>query len=199
MDETFTTRSGGALRGSPRKMRPDYKARLSQTRAALFPDMTAAPEARCRPAAQIQALAEQAEARRTAFQGVVAAALRALDEAAFYERRAAEAVLSLAQRQKLQHLLDEADATRHALGQLLTPGGAAMLDLPEALPQQTESSWGLALSEALPILAEGASAMRGLAASQPTGSATRTLSDVVARLLHRHHRALAAEAERWRG
>ena len=74
-----------------------------------------------------------------------------------------------------------------------------MLAVPAAAPGATPSSWWFASDEALPVLKEGASALRSLAASQPPGSPTRTLSEVVARLLRRHYHALAAEAQQAAG
>jgi len=112
MDETGTPLGRGAFRRFRRKARPDYKRRLaSKTPARDVGEPDAASTGVLFPSVeQVRRLAERDEVARTAFQSVAVAALQALDLACHHERRAAETVISLAQRQKLQHLIDELEA-----------------------------------------------------------------------------------------
>lgn len=159
------------------------------------------PRAAFLPADQIRLLAAWADVERTAFQSVSVAVLQTLNRACYHERRAAETILSLAQHQKLQHLIDELEATRQTLDAMLSPHGALMLSRNTASPsgEALESSWWFALCEALHALGEGVARMRVLTAAQPRSSAAWVLSDTVGRLLKRHYNALFAEAEHWLG
>ena len=126
-------------------------------------------------------------------------ALQTLDRMCYVERRAAGATISLAQRQKLQHMLAELEATCHALYQMLSPHSATMLSRTQPADDALEPSWWFALCEALHALEKGAAGLHVLAAGQPRNSATRTVGTLVAKLLEHHYHALFAEAEQWLG
>ena len=204
MDETGTPLGRGAFRRFRRKSRPNYRQRLaSKTTPAcdVRESGASSPDVLFESVEQVRLLAARAEVERTAFQSVAVAALRALDRACHHERRAAETVISLAQRQKLQHLIDEVEAARAALGEMLSPHGASMRrrNTPAPTDRPPESLWWFALCEALHALGEGVSAMQSLAAGQSPGSAARALSGIVGRLLEQHYHALFADAEHWLG
>ncbi len=204
MDETGTPLGRGAFRRFRRRARPDYKQRLASKTPPAQDHLAlgaSTPRAPFPPVEQVRLLAEQAEVERTAFQSVAVAALQTLDRACYHERRAAETIISLAQRQKLQHLIDELEATSQALGLMLSPHGTVMFSLntPALSGEALESSWWFALCEVLHTLGEGASGMRSIAAGQPRSSAAHALSGIVACLLEQHYHALFAEAEHWLG
>ena len=200
MDERATPLSQGAFRLSRRGARPDYKQRLARTAASSrSPDDETKTAASVAWGEHVRQLTGQAEVERAAFQSVAVAALQTLDRVRHYQRRAAEAALSLAQREKLQHMLDGLEAMAQSVRQLLTPHSVGMLGRGVQTEETSESSWWFALCEALHAVEEGASWIQSVAAGQPQGSATHTLSRSIAQLLHHHHHVLLAEAENWMG
>ena len=159
-------------------------------------------------AEHLLAVADETARQRTAFQSLALTALQTLDRMCYVERRAAEAAISLAQRQKLQHdaqlgrwihELAELEATRHALYQMLSPHSATMLGRTQSAGNAVEPSWWFALCEALHALEQGAAGLHALTAGQPRSSATRTVGTLMAKLLEHHYHALFAEAEQWLG
>lgn len=148
----------------------------------------------------LRALAERAKNGGAVFQSVVVAALQILDRALFYEQRAAEAALSLGQREKLQSMIA---TTREALVTLkgtLSAQGAKVMDLCAEQRREEpveDQSWWFALTDALEILAEGAERMNSLTTAQPEGSPAHELSEFIARLLQAHYHKLHLEAEQW--
>jgi len=198
MDETATPLGRGAFHLPRRGARPDYKQKLAHPPAFSHPpDDDTTTDASMLWVEQLEQLAGQAEVERAAFQSVAVAVLQMLDRVRYRQRRVAEAALSLAQRQKLQHMLDGIDATAGAIGQLLNPTSIGMLGKGVLTEAASEPSWWFALCEALHVLEEGAAWIESIAAGQPQGSATRALSRILARLLHQHFQALLAEAEHW--
>jgi len=176
-----------------RKPRPDYRKKLTDS---------APPPA---PVAGVDTFfpmfpgVEPLAIGRTAFQSVAVAALQAMDRVHRCEGRAAEAAISLGQRDKLRHLIGEMEATRRMLRGMLSPQGAAMLErnASASVKETPEPSWWFALCEALHVLEEGASGIQSIAAAQSREHAGHTLSDFVASLLQRHYQALFVEAEQW--
>ncbi len=198
MDETATPLGRGAFRLSRRGARPDYKQKLAHPPAFFHPpDDDTTTDASIFWVEQVEQLAGQAEVERAAFQSVAVAALQMLDRVRYRQRRVAEAALSLAQRQKLQHMLDGIDATAGAIGPLLNPTSIGMLGKGVSTEAASEPSWWFALCEALHVLEEGAAWIESIVAGQPRGGATRALSRILARLLHQYFHALLAEAEHW--
>ena len=198
MDEMATPLGRGAFRLSRRGVRPDYKQKLAHPpTVSQPPDDETKTDASARWVEQIARLAGRDEVERAAFQSVAVAALQMLDRVRYRQSRVAEAALSLAQRQKLQHLLDGIDAAAGAVRPLLNPSSVAMLGQGVPAEADAESSWWFALCEALHVLEESATCIHAIAAGQPSGSATRALGEILAQLLHQHFHALFAEAEQW--
>ncbi len=203
MDANDTGFSLDAFRLSRRGHTTNYKRKLAQKRTLRrLPTEAPGADVASPLAEQVRALADDAGVDGAAFQCVAVAALQTLDRAGRRERRAAEAALSLAQRQMLDAMVEEVDEAAAALRQTLNAQGARLLDrdAPTRRPDETpEHSWWFALSEAVEVLEEGAAWIRSIAAGQPQDGPTHRLSRLVARLLHRHHDALFAEAEQWLG
>ena len=129
MDQTDTPLGRGAFRRFRRKIRPDYKQRLASKTTSAQDEHAPGASTPFPPVEQMRLLAERADVERTAFQSVAVAALQTLCRACYHERRAAETIISLAQRQKLHHLIDELEATSQALSRMLSPHGAVMFSL----------------------------------------------------------------------
>ncbi len=118
------------------------------------------------------------------------------------EKAAAVAALSLAQREKLLEMVHSLEQTLAALRMSLNTQGSKMLvacTRPRVKAAQEERSWWFALTETIEILEDGIDAVSGIVSCQPKGGPSRVLSGVLARLLHRHHNELLAEAEQWIG
>ena len=163
MDETATPLGRGAFRRLRRGARPDYKQKLARTPAFfLLPDDEA--KASVRWAEQVQQLAGQAEVDGAAFQSVAVAALQMLDRVRYRQGRVAEAALSLAQRQKLQHMLEGIDATAGAVRRMLHPSSVGMLGQGMPAEAASEPSWWFALCEALHVLEESVAWIHSIAA-----------------------------------
>lgn len=148
----------------------------------------------------LRALVERTQNGGAVFQSVVVAALQILDRALFYEQKAAEAALSLGQREKLQAMIATTGEALTVLKGTLSTQGAKVMDLcaeqRREEPRQ-DASWWFALTDAIEILAEGAERMNSLTSAQPDGSPAHELSEFVARLLHGHYHELHLEAEQW--
>lgn len=146
-------------------------------------------------------LVERAQNGGAVFQSVVVAALQILDRALWCEERAAEAALSLGQREKLEAMMATTENVLTTLKATLSTQGAKVMDLcaeqRREEPAAEEQSWWFVLTDALEILAEGADRMRSLTTAQPEGSPAHDLSAFVEDLLRTHHRELHLEADQW--
>lgn len=154
------------------------------------------------PQPDLEALTELvddlAEEGGTAFQSVAVAAVQILERALCYEREAANAALSLGQREKLQSMIDTAQDASSLLRETLSANGDKVMHLcVEAKPPAPSDGWWFALTDALEVLEEGAGRMASLTTAQPKGSRARALSQITAQLLRSHHDALLLEAEQW--
>lgn len=161
------------------------------------------------PAQQIQLLTSRlpSEDGGTAFQSVVVAIAQALDDALQLEYEAAEAAISLAQRDKLQGMVSELQETAVALQGALNEKGHQLLRCTAGSKSlsaegfepgsNSESAWWFALSEAIQGLKDNADRMSSLVNGQVKGSDMRDLAAIVVRLLQRHRNVLLIEAERW--
>jgi hypothetical protein len=149
----------------------------------------------------LRSLVDRAQNGGAVFQSVVVAALQILDRALYYEERAAEAALSLGQREKLQTMIATNKSVLTTLKGTLSAQGAKVMDLCAEQrrdePEVEDQSWWFVLTDALEILAEGAERMNSLTTAQPEGSPAHDLSEYVARLLRAHHHELHLEAEQW--
>ncbi len=195
MDEIGTTRPD-LFRPSSRAHKPDYKQKLERGPVSRRDEVLAAdvPEA----VEAVHALAAVPGTDSVAFQCVAVAVLQTLARVRRCEVEAAEAALSLAQRQNLDEMTEAVDATADALRYMLTAQGARMLDRkPRVRGGTPEHSWWFALSEALQVIEEGMAWIQSVAAGQPAGSPTHALAQALARLLQPHHDALLHEAEQW--
>jgi len=146
-------------------------------------------------------LVERAQNGGAVFQSVAVAALQILDRALCHEERAAEAALSLGQREKLQSMITTTEHVLSTLKGTLSTQGAKVMDLcaeqRREEPASDDPSWWFVLTDALEILAEGAERMNSLTTAQPEGSPAHDLSAFVAQLLRAHHHELHLEAEQW--
>lgn len=148
----------------------------------------------------LRALVSEVEDNSPAFQSVAVAAVQILERALCYEREAAEAALSLGQREKMKTMVDTAEEATHTLRNTLSAQGAKVMHLcseKDAAPTGTGQPWWFALTDALEVLEEGTGRMACLTTAQPEGSPARTLSQRITQLLRSHHDALLLEAEQW--
>lgn len=149
----------------------------------------------------LRTLVDRAQNSGAVFQSVVVAALQILDRALCYEERAAEAALSLGQREKLQSMIATTKSVLSTLKGTLSTQGAKVMDLcaeqRREEPAVEDPSWWFVLTDALEILAEGAERMNSLTTAQPEGSPAYNLSAFVSQLLRTHHHELHLEAEQW--
>jgi hypothetical protein len=161
------------------------------------------------PAARIELLTTRLSEGdgSTAFQSVVVAIAQALDDALRLEYTAAEAAISLAQREKLHTMVKELQEVAVALQGALNEKGFQLLRSTDGSPSlssegfepgsNTESAWWFALSEAIQGLKDNADRVSSLVTGQVKGGAMRDLAAIVVRLLQRHRNDLLIEAERW--
>lgn len=195
-DASNTRRFGTVKRGYP-----DYKHKLAVT----SPGVTGAPaeaevlELPVEFTEQIRALAQHGDVESVAFQSVAVSVLTALARVRRWERQGAAAAISLAQREKLEHMVRVVEAAEDALRSTLSTRGAMMQELREGrgVEESDERSWWFALTETLQALEENIEWVSSLVAGQPKGSATRGLISIIVRLLRRHYHELLAEAEQW--
>lgn len=158
--------------------------------------------------ASVRFLAERSVRRglTSAFQGLLAALVEAVAEAAVAVRAAEAAAISLAQQRHVATVADGLDAVGEALHAGLTEQGLALLpaapgavDALRALvnpspgwlprrrprPEPVALSWGEAMVAAGDALAQAAEYAATLAAAQPAESSARLLGEgLAARLLH---------------
>jgi len=137
-----------------------------------------------------------------AYQAVALAGARIVYRVLQRERQAAEATISLAQRQKLQHMVESLEQTYAAVCSSLS---APCVKVEKAMANAErrerlgETNWWFALTEAIEALDSGIEAIVALVSAQPKGVASRLLAAVVVGLLHRHRSELLKEAEQWIG
>jgi hypothetical protein len=132
------------------------------------------------------------------FQSVAVAAVQILERAASCECTAAQAALSLGQREKLSAMAEAAREAVRILRGTLSTQGARVMDLCAETPAPDDDpDWERVLARTRTTLARGAEQMASLTAAQPCESPARALSRATARLLHAHHDALVQEARQW--
>lgn len=165
---------------------------------------------------EVRDLAARAAQRGSmiAFQSTLASATQAVARALRCEEAAAEAALSLAQRDALAGMTDELRTVAGALQALLDEQGRCLMppcadekkgmfrrirrDRSTERPAE-RPSWWFSLTEAIETLEEGADRMAALAGGQPAAIPSRVLSESTAALLRGHHDRLMDEARRWMG
>lgn len=143
----------------------------------------------------------------TAFQSVVVAIAQAIDDALRLEYAAAEAAISLAQREKLEAMVKELQQAAVSLQGALNEKGHQLLRSTSGSPSlssegfepgsNSESAWWFALSEAIQGLKENANRVSSLVTGQVKGGAMRDLAAIAVRMMQRHRNDLLIEAERW--
>lgn len=190
--------------GRQTKIDPDRK-RLKE-KSFLLVDAAADPAEVPDPDLQaLRTLVEDVDRKGATYQSVAVAALQILERALCYEREAAEAALSLGQREKLKSMVATADQAVSVLRDTLSAQGHKVMHLcteqsPPA-PDRNQSSsnepWWFVLTDALEVLEEGTDRMSTLTTGQPSGSPARKLSQTIAQLLQSHHDALLLEADDW--
>ncbi|HEX8386073.1 MAG TPA: hypothetical protein VF576_07815 [Rubricoccaceae bacterium] len=167
----------------------------------------------------VRSLAERSVRRglTSAFQGLLAALIEAVAEAAVPVRTAEAAAISLAQQTHVAAVADGLDSVGEALREGLTEQGLALLPAPpgpvEAIralvnpspgwlprlrprPEPVVLSWGEAMVAAGDALAQAADYAATLAAAQPDGSSARLLGEGLAARLERDRDTLVDEAAR---
>ncbi len=154
------------------------------------------------PASRIEALQTLLRAQETygaAFQSVAVAALQILERALCFEQKAANAALSLGQREKLQSMIDTVQEATVTLRKALSTNKSSVMHLCDEAETDTgdDKPWWFALNDALGVLEEGTHQMSSLIAAQPNGSSSRQLSEHITHLLRSHHDALLLEADQW--
>lgn len=196
-------RAGTTSSSSDSRRTASYRERLAR-KPLLVEEMEGAENGEVVTSPDIEALqavVDRLGQEGTAFQSVVVAAVQILERALCYEREAAEAALSLGQREKLDGMVDTAEeATALLRSTLNAQGGAKVMDLCSQgdAPTPTDNQpWWFALTDALEVLEEGTSRMSSLTTAQPKGSMARELSQVIVQLLRQHHDALLIEADEW--
>lgn len=168
-----------------------------ESREVEQPDVPSLPHAE-----RIAALARHRDAGSVVYQSLAVAAIQVLERVLDRERRVAEATISLAQREKLRGMIGGLESAITALRAGLNTQGTQMLALSSpSRPVKTdnEKSWWFSVTEAMQALEDGADWISSIVNGQPRGSAARTLSSIIARLLHRHYKELLDEADQWMG
>lgn len=190
--------------GQPSKSDPDRK-RLKE-KSFLLVDAADDPAEVPDPDLQaLRTLVEDVDRKGATYQSVAVAALQILERALCYEREAAEAALSLGQREKLKSMVATADQAVSVLRDTLSAQGHKVMHLcteqSPPVPDRNQSSsnepWWFVLTDALEVLEEGTDRMSTLTTGQPSGSPARKLSQTIAQLLQSHHDALLLEADDW--
>ena len=185
----------------PRPMLRDLEPGTSVLEMPSTPERKAAdlPDVRLPDTERIRALARHSQAESIVFQSVAVGALQLLDRVLKSEQQLAEAAISLAQRNKMDQMIQSLEATAAALQEALSRQGKQMLNLagkPEG-DGSRENSWWFSLTDTMHTLEEGTEWIATVVARQPKGSAARLLSSIIARLLHNHYNKLLTEAGQW--
>lgn len=202
-NEARDQRSGSAS-VEARESATDRK-RLEEKSFLLVEDEDGAPEVPNPDIEALRALIDRVDRQGATYQSVTVAAVQILERALRYEREAAEAALSLGQREKLKAMVTTADQAVSVLRETLSAQGHKVMHLcakqsPPEPDRETSASgqpWWFVLADALEVLEEGTEQMTSLTTGQPAGSPARKLSEVIAQLLRSHHDALLLEAEEW--
>jgi hypothetical protein len=175
----------------------DYKARLWSTPVndARCTDLD---EVRSCPYADRVRIVIGNMKNGVAFQSLAVASLQTLQKVLACEKQAGKAAISLAQGQKLDRLIEEAEITAEAIVKALDSQGAHMLHLSNVeAADGGEKSWWFALTETIQAIEDGTERLLSLASGQPKGGPGRQLSSVVVRLLREQHHQLLSEADAW--
>lgn len=160
------------------------------------------PGAELPSAERVRALARHVQAESVAYQSVSVVGLQILERVLKYERAAAEAAISLAQRDKLAGMISALEQTSEALRSSMSSKASKMMYActhPLAGLRSRERSWWYALTESIHALESGIDAASKIVSGQPKGGAARLLMSVITRQLRSHHNALLHEAEEWIG
>lgn len=198
-DDTRNMRSSQAVTRSRSDVSPQDK--LSDVSSLLDTDTDAEPsDVVASDLEALRALVRDMPKCGTVFQSVAVAAVQILDRALCFEREAAEAALSLGQRERMQQMVSTAEEAAQILRDTLHRQGAKVMHLcGESTPPgpQNGQKWWFALNDALGVLDEGTGRMASLTTAQPEGSPAHELSSLIAQLLRAHHDALLVEADEW--
>lgn len=147
---------------------------------------------------RLRELLESSQRDGVVFQSVLVACLKTIERVRSSEEHVSKASISLAQQEKLDHLLAEIVIIDQALREALTTQGQRMLDMSEPSAHDgAESRWWYALAEAIEELEKGTERMASLVGNQPRGTEVRRVAGTIVRLLHKHHAQLVMEAEEW--
>jgi hypothetical protein len=140
------------------------------------------------------------QASGVAFQSVLVSAIQVLEDVLSYQRHIARSAISLAQRDKITEMIHSLEDTNRSLSAGLNEQGRRMLSMrpPVAPVIRGEDAWWYLLAETAEAAENGAALLAQIVSGQPRGGPARTLSSVVARILHRQHQDLIQEADTWR-
>lgn len=198
MTQPNTRDAQAARRPTPAKSPSGQREQLTSKPLLADTDANESPA----PASRIEALQTLLSAQETygaAFQSVAVAAVQILERALCFEQKAANAALSLGQREKLQSMIDTVQEATVTLRKALSTNKSSVIHLCDEAETDTgdDKPWWFALNDALGVLEEGTHRMSSLIAAQPDGSSSRKLSEHVTHLLQSHHDALLLEADQW--
>ncbi|PEN13568.1 hypothetical protein CRI94_09665 [Longibacter salinarum] len=198
MTNNDTRDAQAARRPAPARQPAGYRERLKSKPFLVDSDADEAPSTSRRIEA-IQALLRSQDTYGAAFQSVAVAAVQILERALCFERKAADAALSLGQREKLNAMIDTAQEAVASLRSALSTGKSNVMHLCSEADDTGagDKPWWFALNDALGVLEEGTHRMASLISAQPDGSSSRELSEHVTELLQSHHDALLLEADQW--
>lgn len=195
MTQRDTQRAHASRRPEPARQPAGYRERL-KSKPFLATETT---EKSLSPVEALNELLKQQETYSAAFQSVAVAAVQILERALCFEAMAANAALSLGQREKMQAMIETARQATSSLRTALSTGKSSVMHLCDDAntPVADDQPWWFALTDALEVLEEGTHRMSSLITAQPSGSSSRELSEHITRLLRSHHDALLHEAEQW--
>jgi hypothetical protein len=198
MIDNDTRDAQASRRPAPARQPAGYRERLKNKPLLVDSDADEAPS----PATRIEALQTLLGAQESygaAFQSVAVAAVQILERALCFERKAADAALSLGQREKLNSMIDTAQEAVTTLRSALSTGKSSVMHLCDDAEEAGtgDKPWWFALNDALGVLEEGTHRMASLISAQPDGSSSRELSEHITHLLQSHHDALLLEADQW--
>ena len=201
-DETRERQAGSPVTNDGPDAGPEQFAGRS---LLLADDEEGASEAPNPDVEALRVLVEEANCQCAPYQSVAVAAVQILEKALRFEQQAASAALSLGQQKKMGTMVETAEQAVTVLRDTLTAQGHKVMHLcsSESASERDPASddagqpWWFALSNALEALEQGTDQMTSLTTGQPSGSAARELSQLIAQLLRSHHDALLLEAEEW--
>ncbi|ACY47204.1 hypothetical protein [Rhodothermus marinus] len=147
---------------------------------------------------RLETLLRGEEAATLAFQSVLAALLPMLERVLQREQQAADASLSLAQRETLQEMTETLATAIQMLRGALNERGQQVLRYERPVESgPPERSWWFALSEALEAVEDALQRIPPLVRAQPRSSLSRRVGALLLRLLRQHQRHLLHEAREW--